>query len=34
MRVLGDALRGLMDALRRSREIAERAKLNGKLVIG
>ncbi|CAN5512165.1 LON peptidase substrate-binding domain-containing protein [soil metagenome] len=34
MRVLGDALRDLMDALRRSREIAERAKLNGKLVIG
>lgn len=33
MRVLGAALRGLMEALKRSREIAERAKLNGKLVI-
>jgi Lon protease-like protein len=34
MRVLGDALRGLMEQLKRSRDIAERAKLNGKLVIG
>ena len=34
MRVLGDALRSLMGVLRRSREIAERAKLNGKVVIG
>lgn len=34
MKLLGNALQGLMEALRRSREIAERAKLNGKLVIG
>ncbi|HEX2468923.1 MAG TPA: LON peptidase substrate-binding domain-containing protein [Solirubrobacterales bacterium] len=34
MRVLGDALRALADAVTRSREIAERARMNGKLIIG
>jgi Lon protease-like protein len=34
MQVLGNALRALADAVSRSREIAERAKLNGKLIIG
>jgi Lon protease-like protein len=34
MRVLGNALRALADAVTRSREIAERARMNGKLIIG
>ena len=34
MRVLGKALRGLVAALARSGEIAERAKMNGKVVVG
>jgi Lon protease-like protein len=34
MQVLGNALRALADAVTRSREIAERAKMNGKLIIG
>jgi Lon protease-like protein len=34
MRILGDALRALIAALAGSREIAERAKLNGKVVVG
>ena len=34
MRVLGNALSALADAVTRSREIAERAKMNGKLIIG
>jgi hypothetical protein len=32
--VLGNALRALADAVTRSREIAERARMNGKLIIG
>ncbi len=34
MRMLGDALRALLAALAGSREIAERAKMNGKVVVG
>ena len=34
MRMLGKALRALVAALARSREIAERAKMNGKVVVG
>ena len=34
MQVLGNALSALADAVTRSREIAERAKMNGKLIIG
>jgi Lon protease-like protein len=34
MRMLGNALRALVTALARSREIAERAKMNGKVVVG
>lgn len=34
MRVLADALGALVDTVRRSREIAERAKVNGKVIIG
>ena len=34
MRVLGDALTELIGTLRRSREIAERARMNGKVVFG
>ena len=34
MRMLGNALRSLVAALARSGEIAERAKMNGKVVIG
>ena len=33
MRMLGDALRALLAALAGSREIAERAKMNGKVVV-
>jgi Lon protease-like protein len=34
MRVLGEALRALVDAVDRSEEIAERARMNGKVVVG
>jgi Lon protease-like protein len=34
MRVLAAALEALMSALERSKEIAERAKMNGKVVVG
>jgi Lon protease-like protein len=34
MRMLGDTLRSLIAALARSNEIAERAKMNGKVVVG
>jgi hypothetical protein len=34
MRILAAALNALLDALERSSEIAERAKMNGKVVIG
>jgi Lon protease-like protein len=34
MRMLGNALRALLEAVAHSREIAERAKMNGKVVIG
>ena len=34
MRILAAALGALVDAVDRSREIAERAKVNGKVVIG
>jgi len=34
MRVLGEALRDLVGVLKRSREVAERAKMNGKVVFG
>jgi Lon protease-like protein len=34
MRLLGDALDALVGALERSSEIAERAKMNGKVVVG
>ena len=33
MRMLGDALRALLRAVKRSREIAERAKMNGKVIV-
>jgi Lon protease-like protein len=34
MRVLGNALRALVAAVDRSEEIAERAKMNGKVIVG
>jgi Lon protease-like protein len=34
MRVLGRALRALLDALARSERIAERARMNGKVIVG
>ena len=34
MRMLGTALGALVDAVARSREIAERAKMNGKVIVG
>ncbi len=34
MRMLGDALHALVGALARSREIAERARMNGKVIVG
>ncbi|MGI9019133.1 MAG: LON peptidase substrate-binding domain-containing protein [Solirubrobacterales bacterium] len=34
MRTLGNALRALVDAVDRSQEIAERASMNGKVVVG
>jgi len=34
MQMLGNALRALVAAVARSREIAERAKLNGKVIVG
>jgi Lon protease-like protein len=34
MRVLGDALRALVAAVDRSQEIAERARMNGKVIVG
>ena len=34
MRMLGNALRALADAVARSGEIAERAKMNGKVIVG
>lgn len=34
MRMLGNALRALVDAVARSEEIAERAKMNGKVIVG
>lgn len=34
MRVLGNALRALVTAVERSEEIAERAKMNGKVIVG
>jgi Lon protease-like protein len=34
MRVLGNALRALVDAVDRSAEIAERARMNGKVIVG
>ena len=34
MRVLGDALRALVAAVDRSEEIAERARMNGKVIVG
>ncbi|MEJ7876853.1 MAG: peptidase S16, partial [Solirubrobacterales bacterium] len=34
MKLLGDALRDLVGVLKRSREVAERAKMNGKVVFG
>ena len=34
MRVLGDALRALIAAVDRSGEIAERARMNGKVIVG
>jgi Lon protease-like protein len=34
LRVLGDALRALIAAVSGSREIAERAKMNGKVIVG
>jgi hypothetical protein len=33
MRMLGNALRALVDAVARSGEIAERAKMNGKVIV-
>lgn len=34
MKVLGNALRALVDAVDRSEEIAERARMNGKVIVG
>jgi Lon protease-like protein len=34
MRVLGNALRALVEAVDRSQEVAERAKMNGKVIVG
>jgi ATP-dependent Lon protease len=34
MRMLGNALRALVAAVNRSSEIAERAKMNGKVIVG
>jgi Lon protease-like protein len=34
MRMLGNALRALVDAVAHSEEIAERAKMNGKVIVG
>jgi len=34
MRLLGRALKALVDAVERSQEIAERAKMNGKVIVG
>jgi Lon protease-like protein len=34
MQVLADALRALVEAVARSREIAERARMNGKVIVG
>src|SRR5436189_287081 len=34
MRTLGEALRALVATVARSREIAERAKMNGKVIVG
>jgi len=34
MKILGEALRDLVGVLKRSREVAERAKMNGKVVLG
>jgi hypothetical protein len=34
MRMLGNALRALVAAVARSGEIAERAKMNGKVIVG
>jgi Lon protease-like protein len=34
MRILGDALGALIDALTQSNEVAERAKMNGKVIVG
>ncbi len=34
MRILGNALKALVDAVDRSQEVAERARMNGKVVIG
>jgi len=34
MRVLGRALRALLNAVSRSEEIAERARMNGKVIVG
>ena len=34
MRILAAALGALVDAVSRSREIAERAKVNGRVIIG
>jgi len=34
MRLLGRALKALVDAVDRSQEIAERAKMNGKVIVG
>ena len=34
MRVLGAALRALVAAVERSREVAERARMNGKVIVG
>ena len=34
MKVLGNALRALVDAVDRSQEVAERARMNGKVIVG
>jgi Lon protease-like protein len=34
MKLLGNALRALVDAVDRSQEVAERAKMNGKVIVG
>ena len=34
MRVLGNALRALVEAVDRSQEVAERARMNGKVIVG